>query len=325
MTIRRDFLVSTGAGLIASVIGSTAMADEFPSKPIRFVVPFTAGGAADVLARQVGQSMTQRWGQQVVVEDKPGAGTVIGTSMVAKAPSDGYTILFVANSFVINRKLHKSLPYDGMNAFDPVAMMVTSPQVIAVNATSPYRTFNQWIDAAKTQPGALSIATLGPATLQHIAAEMLQRTAGIQLIYAPFPGGGPAVNAVLGNQVGAVLANLSEMSAHIEAGLLRPLAVTTRERLATLKQVPTVAESGYSNYEALAWFGVVAPVGTPRNVLAKLAEGVEGALNDPKTRKNFITGGLQPAFLDPTAFATHISSEYDRYSRVIDEAKIRLD
>jgi tripartite-type tricarboxylate transporter receptor subunit TctC len=301
------------------------MAQTFPNKPIRFVVPFSAGGSAELLARLVGQHLTQRLGQAVVVETKPGGGTVIGSSLVANAPADGYTILFIANSFVINAKLHSKLPYDGIKAFAPVALMVTSPQVLAVNSSSPYHTLKEWLDAARAQPGILSLATLGPATAQHIGAEMLQRTTGVQLIYVPFAGASPAVNAVLGGHVGAVLSNLADMSAHIEAGTLRPLAVTTLERLDALRQVPTIAESGYPNFEVVAWFGVAAPAGTPPEVIAKLAEGLNLALNDPEVRRRAVAVGLQPNYLGPAAFAAHISRNFESYSRVIDDAKIKAE
>ena len=325
MTTRRSFLAVTATATAHAIVPSPATAQAFPSKPIHFIVPFPAGGSADVLARLVGQHMTQRWGPPVVVDPRPGGGTVIGTNMAAKAPADGHTILFIANSFVINAKLRTNLPYDGMKAFEPVAMMVSSPQVIAVNAASPFRTLKEWLDGARAQPGTMSLATLGPATAQHIAAEMLQRTTGVQLNYVPYPGSGPAVGALLGGHVGCVLAKLADMSSHLDAGKLRPLAVTTLERLEALKSVPTVAESGYPGYEAVAWFGVAAPAGTPRETVAKLADGVNAALNDAEIRQRIAAIGLQSAYLGPAAFSAHIAHQYERYARVIDEAKIKAE
>jgi tripartite-type tricarboxylate transporter receptor subunit TctC len=322
--LKRREILAASAAVASAGLAPLAMAQSFPSRPIKLIVPFPPGGTADIQARLVGQHMTQTLGQPVVTESKPGGGTIIGTSFVAKAPADGYTVLLMANSFVINAKLHNNLPYDGIKAFEPIACMTNSPQVIAVNAASPYRTFKEWLDAARAKPGTLSYATVGPATTQHIAGEMLQRATGIKLIYAPFAGGLPAVNAVLAGHVDAVLANLSEMSAHIEAGKMRPLAVTTTQRLETLKQVPTVAESGYPGYEAAAWFGLVAPIGTPREIVAKLAEGVNSALGDAELRKKLVTVGLEPYYMGPPQFATHIAQQYERYSRVIDEAGIKV-
>lgn len=214
------------AGLaVAVALPPAAVAQSsFPSKPVHLIVPFAAGGSAEVLSRIVGQHLSQQWGQPVIVETKPGGGTIIGSSFVAKSPADGYTMLLISNSFVINAKLRSDLPYDGIKAFVPVANMVNSPQVVAVNAASPYQTFKDWLAAAKARPGSVSIGTLGPATTQHIAAEMLQCATGTQLIYTAFTGGAPAVNAALGGHVDTVLANLAEMSSLIEAGKLRPPA-----------------------------------------------------------------------------------------------------
>lgn len=321
MITRREFAVA-GAALASAPL---AHAQSFPSRPIKMIVPFPPGGTADIQARLIGAHMSQTMGQPVVIESKPGGGTIIGSGFVAKAPADGYTILLMANSFVINAKLHSnSLPYDGMKAFEPIACMTNSPQVIAVNAASAHRTFREWVDAAKAKPDTVSYCTVGPATTQHIAGEMLQRAAGIKLIYAPFAGGTQAVNAVLAGHVDAVLGNLSEMSAHLEAGKLRALAVTTMQRLDALKQVPTVAESGYPGYEAAAWFGLSAPAGTPRDVVARLAEGVNAALADAELRKKLVNVGLEPYFKGPAEFAAHIAQQYERYSRVIDEAGIKV-
>jgi len=324
MTNRRAFLVQSGAAALGAVIPMASIAQVYPSKPIHFVVPLAAGGSADMLSRLVGQHLNQRWGQPVVIELRPGGGTVIGTSLVARSPADGYTLLFTANSLVINAKLRHDLPYDGMKALEPVALMATSPQVIAVNASSPYKTIGDWMDGARLRPGAVSIASLGPDTTQHIAIAMLQHSSGLDLIYVPYSGGSQAVNAVLGGHVDTVLGNLAEIAPHIEAGKLRPLAVTTRERLPTMKNVPTVAESGIPQYEAVAWFGVTAPVGTPREVISVLSEGIKSAMNDADLRQQLITFGLQPNYLGPTEFGTHISKNFERYSQAIDDAKIKV-
>lgn len=320
MPTRRQVL--TAASALAAPLAGFAQPD-FPSRPVHFIVPYAPGGSADVLARLVGQQLQQRWGQPVIIETKPGGGTVIGNALAAKAPADGHTILFISNSYVINAKLRNDLPYDGMKAFELVANMVNSPQVVAVNASSPHRTFQEFVEAAKARPGELSIGTLGPATTQHIAAEMLQRAAGIRLIYTPFAGGAPAVNAALGGHVTSVLANLSELAPHLEAGKLRALAVTTQERLDALRQVPTVAELTDRAYEAVAWFGVAAPAGTPADVIARLADGIGAAIGDPQVKQKLVSLGLQPAFMDPKAFSAHVSTQYAKYARVIDEAKIR--
>jgi len=319
---RLSFVAGIALGLAWSGISA---AQGFPPKPVHIIVPFAPGGAFDVLARVLGANLESQWHQSILVETKPGAGSVIGTTLAARSSPDGYTLVLVANSLVINAKLRPNLPYDAIKGFEPIALLVNSPQVIAVSSTSPYRTLKEWLDAAKAQPGTLSYATVGPGTTQHIAGEMLQRAAGVKLVYVPFPGGAPAVNAVLGGHVGAVLGNLSEVSAHVAAGKLRPLAVTTRARLEELRQVPTVAESGYPGYEAVVWCGLAAPAGTPRDVIGRIADSVDLALKDPETRQRLAALGFQPAYLGPAEFAAHILEMSQRYSRVIDEAKITLE
>lgn len=317
-----SLIVLSAAAVLAPL---HAASQAFPSRPLRIVVPFPAGGSSDTLARLVSQHMSQRWGQPVIVDNKPGGGTVIGGALVAKAPADGYTVLLVANSLVINAKLRTNLPYEGLKAFEPVARLTNSPQVIAVNAASPYKTLRELFDAARAQPGALSYSTVGPTTTQHIAGEMLKRAASVDLTYAPYPGGAPAANAVLGGHVTTVLTNLNEVAGMLESGKLRPLAVTTLERIEALKNVPTVAEQGYPGYEAVAWFGMVAPAGTPREVVSQLAEAFEAAMADPEVRGRIMQAGLYPAYLSPAAFSAHIAQQYEHYARIIDEARIKAD
>jgi tripartite-type tricarboxylate transporter receptor subunit TctC len=321
--LNRRELLAAGAAAAASTFAPGALAQAFPSRPVKIVVPWTAGGTGDIQARIIGQHMSQTLGQPVLIENKPGGGTVIGTGQVAKSAPDGHTLLLMSNSFVINAKLHANLPYDGLKAFDSVACLTNSPQVIAVNAASPHKTFKDWIEAAKAKPGTVSYATVGPATTQHIAGEMLQRAAGIKLIYAPFGGGAPAVNAVLAGHVDTVLANLSEMNSFLEAGKMRPLAVTTLQRLDALKNVPTVAESGYAGYEAAAWFGLVAPKGTPPEAIAKLADAANKAMADAEVRKKIVAVGLEPYTKNPQQFAAHLADQFAKYSKVIDEAGIK--
>ena len=313
--------------LWASSLGMSmsALGQAYPSKPLKIVVPFPAGGSADTLTRLVGQHMSKRFGQPVVVENKPGGGTVIAGAMVAKAPADGYTLLLIANSLVINAKLRNNLPYDGLKAFDPIALLIHSPQVIAVSSNTPYKSLKEWVDAAKAQQGSFSYATVGPVTTQHIAGEMFKRVAGIDMTYTPFTGGLLAANAVMGGHVSMVLTNLNEMAAMLESGKLRPLAVTMRDRLDVLPQVPTVIEQGYKDYEAVAWFALAAPAGTPADIIQKIADDLQASLSDPEVKQKLIGAGLYPNFLGPKALAAHIQQEYERYSRVIDEARIKLD
>lgn len=323
MLTRRDLLGAAAATTSLSFSGM-ALAQAFPTKSIRLVVPFAAGGTGDFQARVIGEHMGRTLGQSVIVENKAGGGTVIGTAQVAQAPADGHTLLLIANSFVINAKLRAgTLPYKDMKAFEPVAGLTNSPQMIAVNSASPWRTFKELMDAAKAKPETVSYATVGPATTQHIAGEMLLRQAGAKMIYVPFAGGTPAVNAVLGGHANMVLANVNELQSFIEAGKMRALAVTTPQRLASLPQVPTVAESGLPGYEASAWFGLCAPAGTPKDVVAKIARAAAAALADAEIRKRLVGMGLETFSMDSAKFSAHINDQYAKYAKVIDEAGIK--
>jgi len=312
-------------GLALASLLATAQTSSYPSKPVRIVVPFPAGGSADSMTRVVGQFLAKRWGQTVLVDNRPGGGTVIAGTLVAKAPADGYTLIVIANSLTINAKLRTNLPYDGLKTFDPIAQLVQSPQVIAVNSASPYTTLGELIQAAKASPGALSYSTVGPATTQHIAGESFKRITGTDFTYVAFTGGALAANAVMGNHVTMVLTNLNEVAPMLESGKLRPLAVTSRERLDALKHVPTAMELGIKDYEAVAWFAIAAPAGTPKEVTQKIADDLKAALNDPEVRQKLNTAGLYPSFMGPEALNVHIQTEYQRYSKIIDEARIKLE
>jgi tripartite-type tricarboxylate transporter receptor subunit TctC len=306
-------------------IGIWAQGTGFPNKAVRIIVPFPAGGSADTLARVMGQDLSKRWAQPVLIENKPGGGTVIAGAMAAKAPPDGHTLLLIANSLTINAKLRTNMPYDGLRAFAPVAQLVRSPQVIAVNSASPYKTLADLLQDAKSRPGVLSYATVGPATTQHIAGEAFKFATGSNFTYIAFTGGSLAANAVSGGHVTMVLTNLNEVAGLLESGKLRPLAVTSRERLDVLPQVPTVIEQGYKDYEAAVWFAFAAPAGTPADTVQKISADLQRALQDPATRTKLVGAGLYPAYLDPKELANHIEQEFVRYGHIIEQAGIKLD
>jgi len=304
---------------------AAAMGQGFPSKPVRIIVPFTAGGTADILARLIGQKMSDAMGQQVLVENRPGAGTVIGTEVVAHAPPDGHAMLLMGNSFTINPSLHAKLPYDPVKDFAPVGFVARSPQVLVVSPALQVKSLAEFIALVKSKPGQLSLATVGPATTQHIAAEMLKSALKIDMIYTPYPGGAPAVTALVGGHVNAVLANYSEVAQQVAAGKIRAIAVTTRERIDPLKDVPTVAESGYPDYEAVATFGLVATGGSPPAAIARLNAEVNKALNMPDVRDKLIAQGLYPAPGTPEQFGAHLSAEMAKYAKVIKASGIKVD
>lgn len=325
MPSRRTFLRASTAAIAIPAMGG-AFAQAFPSRSIKLVVPYTAGGTGDTQARIIGEHMARSLGQPVVVENKPGGSTIIAAAHVAKSPADGYTLLLLANSVVINSKLRAgSLPYRGLQAFEPVACLTNSPQVIAVNSASPWHTLKDWLDAAKAKPETLSYASIGPASTQHIALEVLLRQAGVKGIYVPYPGGTAAVNAVLAGHASLTLQNLSETQSFLEAGKLRALAVTTPKRMASHPDIPTVAETGLTGYEAHAWFGLAAAAGTPANVVEKLGQAALAAVRDAEIRKKLVGIGLDPYAMNPKEFSAHINSQYQKYSKMIDDSGIKAE
>jgi len=269
---RRRFF-SLAAGAAAFSLLSVFLLLENPAwsqttRTIKVVVPFPPGGATDILARLLAEEIGRR-DATMVIENRPGAGAVIGTEAVSRAAADGNTLLMVANSFVINPHLRK-LNYEPLTSFEPICYLVRSPTVLVVNSGSSYRTFADLVAAARAKPGALTLASVGPATSFHIGIEILRREADVNLTYVPYPGDPPAINALLGGHLTSMFANYATVMEQIAAGKLRALATGSRTRIEPLPQVPTLAESGYKDYEVENWFGVVAPAKTPKETVDQL-------------------------------------------------------
>ena len=311
--------------LFALFFAGTVNAQNFPVKPVRIIVPFPAGGSADFFSRLIGQKLSESWGQQVIVDNRPGAATVIGTQFVARSPADGYTLLVMANSFTINSSMRSNLPYDSSKDFAPVTQLVTSSNVIVVHPSVPAKTFAEFLALARAKPGMLNFSAVGPGGTQHIAGELLKSAAKIDMGYVPFAGGAPAVLAVLGGHVGVCIANVQEVATHVEAGKLRALAVTSRERDPAMKNVPTVAESGYPDYAVSTWWGLLAPAGTPADVVAKISAEIGRVLKLPDVSAKLTSQSLYPAPSTPAQFDAHIKSETARYAKIVKEAGIKAD
>jgi tripartite-type tricarboxylate transporter receptor subunit TctC len=294
------------------------------ARTIRIVVPFPAGGSADDLARLLAEEIGRTRGVNLVTENRPGAGTVVATEAVSRAAPDGNTLLLVANSFVINPSL-KKLNYDPFVSFAPVCHLVSSPLIIAVNSDAPYRSLADLVGAAHAKPGELTMASVAPATTQHIAFEMLKRAADIDMIHVPYPGGAPAVTALLGGHVTAVIANYSEVEAYLAAGKLRALATASRQRIQAAPDLPTVAESGYPNYESEVWFGIVAPAKTPPETISQLAGWFRAALQSAAVKEKLQQQEMYPVGACGADFATHLRTQFDAYARVIREAGITAE
>jgi tripartite-type tricarboxylate transporter receptor subunit TctC len=313
-------LLLVAAAMVLTALCGAAWAQG--SRTIKIVVPSPPGGSVDILGRLLGQQISEAHGVKVLVESRPGAGTIVATDAVARAAPDGNTVLIVANAFVIVPHIRK-LNYDPLTSFTPIAQLVTSPQVLVVNSASSYRTFGEFIEAARTTPGGLTIGSVGPATTAHIGIEQLKRITAANLTFVPFPGNTAAVNALLGEHVTSALANYVEVFEQLKAGRLRALATTSRARIPQLPDLPTVAELGYPGYEAEVWFGLVAPAGTPKEAVAELARWFIGAMQAPDVKTKLTTLGLNPITALEADFVALLRRKHDEYGRIIREANIK--
>jgi len=324
---RRTFLglASVAAGLAALLVTlSGYCAWSQAARTIKIVVPAPPGGAADIVVRLLGEQIERARRLAVVIENRPGAGTVIGTEAVARAAPDGSTLLIVANAFVTIPHLRR-LNYDPLSSFEPICYLTKQPSVISVSGSSGYRTLADLIDAARAKPGNLTLASAGPATGAHIAFEMLKRAAGVDIIFVPYAGAAPPVTALLGGHVTSGLLLYPLVTEHLKTGKLRALATASPDRIESLPDTPTVAESGYQDIDADIWFGLVAPAMTSNQTASELAEWLRAAIRVPEVNAKLVTQGLYPAVKCGTDFAAFLRKQYDQYGRVIREANIKAE
>jgi tripartite-type tricarboxylate transporter receptor subunit TctC len=290
---------------------------------IKVVLPVPPGGAGDIIARLLTDQVGRLNNRSFTIETRPGAGTMIGTEAVARAAADGKTLLINAPFLLIGPHLRKAT-FDPLTGLDPVCYLVSSPGVLAVNAASPYATFADLIQAVRARPGQMTFASAGPGTTHHIGFEKLKRDSGLDFIYVPFSGGGPAINALLGNHVTAVLAEYAPLSEHLKAGTLRPIAVTSTARVPPLPDVPTIAES-YPGFEVDFWWGLFAPAHTPQALISQLADWFAGAMQTPEIKTKLHELGFFRAGICGQDFAALLRKQYEDYGRVIRSANIRAD
>jgi tripartite-type tricarboxylate transporter receptor subunit TctC len=317
---------TTSAALLAvlSMVGPATA--QYPAKPVRIVVPSTAGDGSDVLGRTLAKALGESLGQAFLIENKPGAGGSIGADAVAKAAPDGYT-LFLGNgsSHGVTPSLYARLPYDSINDFAPVALIATAANLLVVNANLPVATYADFARLAREQPGKVTIASAGNGSLSHLSVELLKSSARIDLLHVPYKGAAPGVTDVTGGQVQAMIINIPTVMPLVKAGKLKALAVTSAKRAQSLPEVPTLAESGLAGYETLAWFGFLAPARTPPEVLATLHREVQKALAKPEVREALGRLGAEPSGIGPAEFAGFIKSEITKYAKVIKDAGIKVD
>lgn len=318
---RRAALAFAGAALLAAA----AQAQAWPTKPIRMIVPFPAGGGTDMITREVANKLAGS-GYTFVVENKPGSGGNLGVDTVAKAPADGYTLVMGQTSnLAINPTLYAKLPYDPVKDLSPVALVATSPLVIVTGSGSPYKTLADVVKAAKENPGSINYATSGNGTVSHLAAESFQRAAGIKLTHIPYKGAAQGATDVMSGQVQLYLSTVPTLLGHIKSGKMRPIAVTSLKRVDDLKDVPTVAESGYKNFESVTWFGILGPANLPRDVVAKLNADINKVLKDPELDKKLGDQGADVATATPEQFGTMIREDIPRWGKLVKESGAKVD
>jgi tripartite-type tricarboxylate transporter receptor subunit TctC len=291
------------------------------NRTIKIIDPFAPGAPEYLAARLLGDQIARAEGPSFAIENRPGAGSAIGTESASRAEPDGNTLLIASPAIVINSQLRK-LKYDPLTSFEPICLLVSTPNLVAVNGASPYRTLTDLFDAARAKPGDLTLAAVGPATSSHIAIEMLKRMANVSMTFIPYSGATLAVNALLGGHVTAFFGAYPNVAANLDAGNLRALAMASRTRIELLPDVPTIAESGYSDYEANLWFGLFAPAKTPRDTVSQLAGWFSAALKVPEVKAKLIAQGMYPVGMCGADFHAFVEKQYNEYGRVIREANI---
>ncbi len=313
-------------GMLLALSAALASAQSYPTKPIRIVVPFPPGGATDILARDVAQKLTEAWGQQVIVDNRPGAGGNIGSELVAKSAPDGYTLeMGTVGTHAINASLYAKMPYDHVKDFVPVILVAGVPNVLVVNPAVPVNSVAELIAYAKANPGKLNFASSGSGTSIHLSGELFKVMAGVQMTHIPYKGSAPALQDLLGGQVQLMFDNLPPSLPQIKAGKLRALAVTTATRAPALPDVPTIAEAGLPGFESSSWFGLLAPAGTPPAIVVKLNAEVAKWLATPDAKERLAKQGANAVGGSPEDFEKHIAAETVKWAKVVKDSGARVD
>ena len=318
--------VRVGLAALLLAAGLPVIAQTFPTKPSRLVVPFPPGGPLDVIGRLIAQQLGERWGQNVVVENKPGAGGNIGADFVAKATPDGYTVVMGAlSTHAVNPSLYSKMPYDAQKDFAPITRVAITPNVLVVNPALPVNSVKELIAYAKAHPGKLSFGSGSTGSAGHLAGELLKVDAGIDMVHVPYKGAAPAMQALLAGDTQLMFDNLANAMAQVKAGKLRALAVTTAERSKLAPELPTMAEAGVAGFDISTWFGLFAPAGTPPEIVGKWNSDVVRILDSPEMRERLIAQGAEAAPDSPADFARFVASELTKYARIVKASGAKVD
>jgi tripartite-type tricarboxylate transporter receptor subunit TctC len=320
MRLAKHFL-----GLAALAMFGAAAAQDYPAKPIRAIVPFPPGGVVDIVARTVGQKMSEGLGQALVIENRGGAGGSIGTDVAAKAPADGYNVLFAFDTHAVNPHIYKTIRFDTLKDFAPVALIVNIPLVVAALPSFPASSMKELVDLAKAKPGAYSYASVGAGSSGHLATEQFKLLTGIDLVHVPYKGGAPAVTDLLGGQVNLAVIAAGAAVPHLRAGRLKGLAVSGAQRSGAMPNVPTMAEAGYPQLQSGAWVGLLVPAGTPAPVIARLNAEVLKAIKDPALVAKLAEQSIEVAGSTPEQFGAFIRAEHEKWGKLIKDARLNIE
>ena len=317
---RRLSLLLAVAGLLIAWVPA-AVAQDYPTRPVRIIVPFPPGAINDTIGRLLAAQLTERLGKQFLVENKPGAGGVVGTEIAANAPKDGYTLLIVSTPYTVAPAMYK-LPYDPRNAFTPIAFVLSAPNVIVVNPSVPARSLKELVDLAKQKPGDIQYGSGGVGSFMHLSGEMFKLAAGVDLLHVPYKGGGPAITSLIGGHINMVFATTVTAPPHLRSGKLRALAIGSKKRHPMLPDVPTAEEAGVP-YQVSNWVGLVAPAGTPPEIVAKLHKEISAIQDSPEMQKRIAADGAEIGKMTSAEFGTFMQQEIDRWERVVKAGNIK--
>jgi tripartite-type tricarboxylate transporter receptor subunit TctC len=320
-------MTRTGAFLAAALVlaSPAARAQTYPSRQITLIIPFAVGGSNDIVGRAIGKKLTEAWGQPVVVENRSGAGGIIGSSTVAAAPPDGYTLLLVSSTFTINPAIKKSMPFDTVRDFTPVAFIARSPLLVTASNNLPVKSAKELLALARSKPGQISYGSAGPGSINQIAAELIALSAGVKLMHIPYRGGAPALNDLLGGHVGIYVSSLPQVLQLAQNGQAKALAVTSAKRTALLPDVPTLEESGIAGFDLWSWWGIVGPAGMPANVVNALNSEIGKMLTSPELSQFLTNEGAEAEAMTPQQFGELMRLETERWIKVAHEANISID
>lgn len=314
--------MKTVLALLLAVFCACAAAQAYPTKPIRLVIPFPPGGSNDVVGRAMGQQLSEKLGQGVVIDNRGGAGGVIGTNEAAKSPPDGYTLLLISTALPTSIAFNR-LPQDIMKSFAPVSMLGSGPALLVVPANSPVNSVQDLLNLVQQKPGELNAAAAGIGSFQHMATELFRLQSKTNFVIVQYKGGGPALTDTIGGQVHFNLGSLVQMMPHVRSGKLKALGVSSAKRMSAVPDVPTISEAGLPGFEVSNWWGILAPAGTPAQVLERLNKELSAILDSPETRKRFDLEGAEVVRMTPAEFATFVARETEKWTRVVREAGIK--